>query len=70
MTNNPENNSITNKDYCPYKNYFGKNDKKICMGQIRHIIAQGLVTAMAPKLTYCADSIDKMQLNNNVTSQL
>ena len=23
-------------------NYFGENDKKTCMGQIRHMIAQGL----------------------------
>ncbi len=25
-----------------YMNYFGRNDKKVYMGQIRHIIAQGL----------------------------
>ena len=31
-----------NNDYHPYMNYFGKNDERICMGQIRHIIAQGL----------------------------
>ena len=32
----------TNNNYHPYINYFGENDKRICMGQIRHIIAQGL----------------------------
>ncbi len=32
----------TNNNYCLYMNYSGKNDEKICMGQIRHIIAQGL----------------------------
>ncbi len=34
-----------------YMNYLGENDKKICMGQIRHIIAQGLALYYNNKTT-------------------
>ncbi len=39
-------NICTNNDYLLYMNFFGKYDKRICMGQIRHIIAQCLTKAL------------------------
>ena len=57
MTLDP--NFHTNNDYCPYMDYIGKNDKKICMGQIRHIIAQGL---WAPPQQVTKNTVNQLYL--------